>query len=194
MPNTLKIQEPTQWHSFRVPHYPVAHMVQGKPTSHIVWSFTLVNCTINSTDRFSLHPETLFWLCKTMGEIQAPHKSHKTKELVSQHCFSLCFGSKSDQSSGSDFNLQILLQWSRYFQCQGGKKKAKYCTKNIARRNQICHMTFSSPKLKVHSLSNTRRNSHKDRKALTCPRTDADTKYAPAVSQKVHTDRHVRAQ
>lgn len=71
----------------------------------------LVKCTINFTDFVSLHPETLFWLCKTMGEIQAPHKSHKTKELVSRLCFSLCLGSKSDQSCGSDFNLQILLQW-----------------------------------------------------------------------------------
>lgn len=127
-----------------------------------------------------------------MGEIQAPHKSHKTKELVSRHCFSLCFGSKSDQSSGSDFNLQILLQWPG-FQFQG-EKKAKYCTKNIATRNQICHMTFSSPELKGHSLSLslTHTQIHADRKALTCTRSDADTKYAPVVSQKVHTDTHAQ--
>lgn len=135
-------------------------MVRGKSASHTVWSFTSVNCSVNFTDRFSLHPETLFWLCKTMGEIQAPHKSHKTKELVSRHCFSLCFGSKSDQSSGSDFNLQILLQWPGLSVSEGGKK-AKYCTKNIATRNQICHMTFSSPNSKgTRSLWHTQTEKH----------------------------------
>ena len=138
---------------------------------------------VHFTNRFSLHPETVFWLCKTMGEIQAPQKSHKTGELVSRHCFfplfrfqvcpEFCVWFPSPDTSVVAMGFQ--------FQGVGGeKKKLNTVQKNIATCNQICHMTFSSPELKGHSVS------HTDRKALTCTRTDADTKCAPVVSACVH--------
>lgn len=58
---------------------------------------------------------------------------------------------------------------ARAFSFRGEKKLNTVQKKKFATRNQICHMTFSSPK--VHSLS------------LTCTRMDADTKYA----SQVHT-------
>ena len=56
-------------------------------------------------------------------------------------------------------------------------------------------MTFSSPKLKVHSLSHTHADTRtKTEKHSHAHVMDADTEYAPAVSHKVRTDRNVRAQ
>lgn len=114
-----------------------------------------------------------------MSEIQAPHKSYKTKELVSLQCSSLCFGSKCGQSSGSDFNLQILLQWPG-LSVSGGKKR-NTVEKTTARRNQICHMTFSSFKLKALAIW------HTDAKTETCSRAYVWMQCS-AVSHKAYVD------
>lgn len=169
-------------------------MVQGKPTSHTVWSFTLVKCAINFTDRFSLHPETVFWLCKTMGEIQAPHKSHKTKELVSQHLLFSLFCFQVWPEFWVWFQSPDTFCSGQGFQCQGGEeKKAKYCTKKTSQdviRYAIWHFLPSNSKC---TRSLTRTDAHTDRKALACTCTDAVTQHAPVVSVKAHADRHACA-
>lgn len=94
----------------------VWHMVRGRKSqiSRSVWCFPSAKCIINFSDSLSLHLETLLTV-EHNGRNSAPHQSFKTKELVSQQGFSLCLGSRSDQSSGSDFSRHIFLQWSGPF-------------------------------------------------------------------------------
>lgn len=175
MPNIIKIQK-SGLSDTEVTH------IQGESTSQTLWSF-LQEHILLTTSPFIL--KQCFDYAKQWVKFKH-HKSHiKPESWFLGIAFSLCFSSKSVQSSVSDFHLQILLQWPWAFSFRGlgeKKKKEKLNTvqKNIATRNQICHMTFSSPELKGHSVS------HTDRKALTCTRTDADTKYAPVVSACVH--------
>lgn len=102
--------------------------------SDSVWCFPSAKCIINLSDGFSLHLESLL-TAENNGRNSTPHQSFKTKELVSQHGFPLCFGSRSDQSSGSDFSLRIFLQFPG-LSVSGGSKKETHVPCDIAFRER----------------------------------------------------------
>lgn len=133
---------------------------------------------------FFLHPETVFWLCKTMSEIQSPHKSHKADELVSRYCFFSLFWFQVWPEFWVWFQSPDTFCSGQGFQCQGWKKlNTVRKTLQDVIRSAIWH--FLPPKC-FSSHTHSRRG-----KALSCTCMDANTKYAPAVSHKTHTGRHV---
>lgn len=150
-------------------------MVRAKLTSLAVWSFTCVNFAINFIDHSYFHLDSLFWLCAK----QWMKFEHDISHINTKSCCCLCFHSKSDQTTASDFGLQIFFAPARTFIVTRGKKAKHSTEKNyIGSGNQIFLMTFS------------RALAFSDRKALSLKCLDAETIYAPVGSEKVHTATH----